>query len=186
MEGRRKMCKSQWSAKYRSMSLSQGTCRVRTLRKSTMQDLVVVGLIVEEILNVDVKCVKGTGAQNKGQGHRIKILAESVHLGISTLCKVWWLEVLHLRRSGTLTYIMSKSLQPKYRSRSPGQGICRVSTLRRSTLQGLMVVGLIVEEISNVDAKCVKVTGAQNIGQGHRVKVPAESVHLGKSLCKVW
>ena len=68
---------------------------------------------------------------------------------------------------------MSKSLQPKYRSRSPGQGICRVSTLRRSILQGLMVVGLIVEEILNVDAKCIKVTGAQNIGQGHRVKVPA-------------
>ena len=61
---------------------------------------------------------------------------------------------------------MSKSLQPKYRSRSPGQGTCQVSTLRRSTLQGLMVVGLIVEEISNVDAKCVKVTGAQNIGKG--------------------
>ena len=76
---------------------------------------------------------------------------------------------------------MSKSLQPKYRSRSPGQGICRVSTLRRSTLQGLTV-----EEISNVDAKCVKVTGVQNIGQGHRVKVPAESVHLGEALCKVW
>ena len=68
---------------------------------------------------------------------------------------------------------MSKSLQPKYRSRSPGQGICQVSTLRRSTLQGLMVVGLIVEEISNIDAKYVKVTEAQNIGQGHRVKVPA-------------
>ena len=31
-----------------------------------------------------------------------------------------------------------------------------------------MVVGLIVEEIANVDAKYVKVTGAQNIGQGHR------------------
>ena len=45
-----------------------------------------------------------------------------------------------------------------------------------------MVVGLIVEEISNVDAKCVKVTGGQNIGQGHRVKVPAESVHLGEAL----
>ena len=29
-----------------------------------------------------------------------------------------------------------------------------------------MVVGLIVEEILNVDAKYVKVTGAQNIGQG--------------------
>ena len=78
------------------------------------------------------------------------------------------------------------NLQPKYRSRSPGQGICQVSTLRRSTLQGLMVVGLIVEEISNVDAKYVKVTGAQNIGQGHRVKVPAKSVHLGEALCKVW
>ena len=51
-----------------------------------------------------------------------------------------------------------------------------------------MVVGLIVEEISksNVDAKCVKVTGAQTIGQGHPVKVPAESVHLGQELCKVW
>ena len=82
---------------------------------------------------------------------------------------------------------MSKSLQPRYRSRSPGQAICQVSTWRRSTLQGLMVVGLIVEEISNVDTKCVKVTGVQNIGQGHhRVKVHAESVHLGEALCKVW
>ena len=81
---------------------------------------------------------------------------------------------------------MSKSLQPKYRSRSPGQGICQVSSLRRSTLQGLMVVGLIVEEISNVDTKYVKVTGVQNIGQGHRIKVPAKSVHLGGALCKVW
>ena len=49
-----------------------------------------------------------------------------------------------------------------------------------------MAVGLIVEEISNVEAKCVKITGEQNIGQGHRVKVPAESVHLGEALCKVW
>ena len=64
--------------------------------------------------------------------------------------------------------------------------MCRVSTLRRSTLQGLMVVGLIVEEISNVDAKCIKVTGAQNIGQGHWVKVSAESVHLGEALCNIW
>ena len=35
-----------------------------------MQGLVVVGLIVEEILNVNVKCVKGTVAQNIGQDHR--------------------------------------------------------------------------------------------------------------------
>ena len=67
-----------------------------------MQDLVVVGLIVEEILNIVVKCVKCTGAQNIGQGHRVKIPAESVYLG-EALCKGPWLEVLHLRRSGTLT-----------------------------------------------------------------------------------
>ena len=66
-----------------------------------MQGLMVVGLIAEEILNVDVKCVKGTGGQNTGQGHRFKIPAKSVHIG-EALCKVCWLEVLHLRRSGTL------------------------------------------------------------------------------------
>ena len=59
-----------------------------------MQGLMVVGLIVEEILNVDVKCIKGTGARNIGQGHRVKIPAKSVHIG-EALCKVWWLEVLH-------------------------------------------------------------------------------------------
>ena len=53
-----------------------------------MQGLVVVGLIVEEILTVDVICVKGAGAQNIGQGYEVKILAESVHLG-EALCKVW-------------------------------------------------------------------------------------------------
>ena len=58
--------------------------------------------------------------------------------------------------------------------------------IEKKHFANLMIVGLIVEEISNVDAKCVKVTGAQNIGQGHRVKVPAESVHLGEALCKVW
>ena len=67
-----------------------------------MRGLMVVGLIVEEILNVDVKCVKGTEAQNIGQSHRVKIPAKSVHLR-EALCKVWWLEVLHIRRSGTLT-----------------------------------------------------------------------------------
>ena len=52
-------------------------------------------------------------------------------------------------------------------------------------MQDLMVVGLIVEEILNVDVNCVKGTGVQNIGQGNRVKIPAESVHLGEELCKV-
>ena len=53
-------------------------------------------------------------------------------------------------------------------------------------MQGLVVVGLLVEEILNINVKCVKGSGAQNIGQGLRVKVPAESVHLGEALCKVW
>ena len=42
-------------------------------------------------------------------------------------------------------------------------------------MQGLVVVGLIFEEIPNI--KCVKVTEVHNIGQGHQVKVPAKSVH---------
>ena len=53
-------------------------------------------------------------------------------------------------------------------------------------MQDLVVVGFIVDELSNVDTKCVKVTAAQNIGQGHQVKVYAESVHPEEALCKVW
>ena len=52
-------------------------------------------------------------------------------------------------------------------------------------MQGLVVVGLIFEEIPNINVKCVKVTGVQNIGQGHQVKVPAETVHR-EALYKVW
>ena len=43
----------------------------------------------------------------------------------------------------------------KYRSRSPGQGTCQVSTSWRSTMQDMVVVGLIVEVLLNI---------AQNIG----------------------
>ena len=57
-----------------------------------------------------------------------------------------------------------------------GQGTCGVSTLR-STMQGLVVEGLTVEEIWKGDVKGVKVNGGRNICHGHRVKVPAESVH---------
>ena len=45
-----------------------------------------------------------------------------------------------------------------------------------------MVEGLTVKDIWKGDVKGVKVNGAQNIGQGHRVKVPAKSVHLGEAL----
>ena len=93
-----------------------------------------------------------------------------------TVEDIWKGDVHGVKVNGACIYI----------SRSPSQGTCRVCTLRRSTMQGLMVVGLIVEEILNVDVKCVKGTGAQNIGQGHRVKIPPKSVHIGEALCKVW
>ena len=38
-------------------------------------------------------------------------------------------------------------------------------------MQGLVVVGLIVEELLNGDVKCVKVNAAENIGQEHRVNI---------------
>ena len=43
-------------------------------------------------------------------------------------------------------------------------------------MQGLVVVGLKVEEIWNVAVQCVKVTGVENIGQGHWVKVPVRTL----------
>ena len=42
-------------------------------------------------------------------------------------------------------------------------------------MQGLVVARLIVEKIWNVNVNCVNVNGAQNIGQGHWVNVPAKS-----------
>ena len=53
-------------------------------------------------------------------------------------------------------------------------------------MQCLVVVGLIVEEIWNVDVICVKVTAARNIGHGHWVKVSAELLHTEEALCKIW
>ena len=52
-------------------------------------------------------------------------------------------------------------------------------------MQGLVVVGLIFEEIPNINIKCVKVTGVHNIGQGHQDKVPVESVHREEVLYKI-
>ena len=58
-----KICKRHWSAKYRSRSPGQDTCRVITSRRSTMQGLVARGLTLEEIWNVDVNYVKVTAAK---------------------------------------------------------------------------------------------------------------------------
>ena len=49
-------------------------------------------------------------------------------------------------------------------------------------MQGLVVRGLALEELWNVDWK---VTGARNIGQGHWVNVPAKSGGQGDVSCKV-
>ena len=53
-------------------------------------------------------------------------------------------------------------------------------------MQGLVVEGLIFEETSNINVKCVNGTEVQNIGQGHRVKVSAKSVYREGALYKVW
>ena len=122
-----------WSTKSRSRSPNQGTSKVSTSRRSTKQGLDVEGLIVEEISNIDVKCIKVTAAQ--------------IYVKVTR----------------------SKNL--------PSQYIEKYYT---------RFGGCVFEEIWNVHVKCVKVTGAQNIGQGYWVKVPAESVHPGEALCKVW
>ena len=64
-----------------------------------MQGLVVVGLIFEEIPNINIKCVKVTGVQSIGQ--QVKVPAESVHR--EALYKVWWLKALQLRTYGRAT-----------------------------------------------------------------------------------
>ena len=52
-------------------------------------------------------------------------------------------------------------------------------------MQGLVVVRLIVEKIWNVNVNCVKVNGAQNIGQGHWVNISAKSGGQGDVSRKV-
>ena len=43
-------------------------------------------------------------------------------------------------------------------------------------MQSLVVVGLIFEEIPNINIKCVKVTGVHNIGQGHQVDLSSQYI----------
>ena len=49
-------------------------------------------------------------------------------------------------------------------------------------MQGLVVVHLIVWK---VNVNCVKVNGAQNIGQGHWVNISTKSGGQGDVSCKV-
>ena len=119
-----------------------------------MQGLVVVGLIFEETPKINVKCVKVTGVQNIGQGHQVKVSAESVHReeALYKVCKVEGLTVEDIWKGNVKDVVSQWSA--KYRSRSPSQGTCGVRTLRRSTKQGLMVVGLIVRDTERRRKMC--------------------------------
>ena len=52
-------------------------------------------------------------------------------------------------------------------------------------MQGLVVVRLIIEKSWNVNVNCVKVHGAQNIGQVHWINIPAKPLGQGDVSCKV-
>ena len=52
-------------------------------------------------------------------------------------------------------------------------------------MQSLVARGLTLEEIWNIDVNYVKVNGAQNIGQGHWVNIPAKSGGQGDVSSKV-
>ena len=67
-----------------------------------MQGLVVVGLIFEEIPNINIKCVKVTGVHNIGQVTRSRRHICRVHRE-EVLYKVWWLKALQLRTYGRVT-----------------------------------------------------------------------------------
>ena len=197
-----------------------------------MQGLVVVGLIFEEISNINLKCVKDTGVQNIGQGHRSRYLPSQYikkehytrfggwrpyswgHMeGRRKRCKRQWsakyrkvtelsylqslniVEKLYARFGGCRPYswgdiecqrkMCKRHWSAKYRSKSPGQDTCWVSTYRRSIMQGLVVRGLTLEEIWNVDINYVKVTAAK-----YRSRSPGQGIcrvsTLRRSFCKVW
>ena len=132
--------------KYRSRSPGQGTCQASGMRWSTMQGLVVVGLIFEEIPIINIKCVKVTGVHNIGQGHQVKVPAKSVHRDEVYIRFGGWRPYSWGHMEGWRKRCKSQ-WSAKYRSRSPSEGTWGVRTLKRSTMQGLMVIGLIVEEI---------------------------------------
>ena len=178
MERRHKMCKSHWGMKW-SRSLGQGTCQVSTSRRSTMQDMVVVGLIVEELSNINVKCVKYR-SRSPGQG-----TCQASRMRWSTMQGLV-VEGLIFEEILNINIKCVSHWSAKYRLGSPGQGTCQISTSRKSTIQGLVVEGLILEDIWKGDIRSVKVNGAWNVGQGHSVKIPAESLQWGEALCKVW
>ena len=68
-----------------------------------MQGLIVVRLIVEKIWNVNVNCVKVTGARNLGQSHWVNIPATFRRLGRCVMQGMMVVVELKLIRILTLT-----------------------------------------------------------------------------------
>ena len=145
MECRHKMCKSHWSMKYRSRSRGQGTCQISISRRSTKQDMVVVGLIIEELSNINVKCVKYR-SRSPGQGTcQASAMMWSTMQGLVVVGLIF-------EEISNINVKCVKGTGVQNMSRSPGQGTCQVRNregalykvwwLRsgRCVMQGIMVV----------------------------------------------
>ena len=120
-------CASPWSTKYRPRSPDQGTCKVRTLRRSTMQGLVVVGLIVEVISNVNIKRVKVTAA--------LYIQCRSRSMGQKSCCQ--YTEEKHYARFGCCRPYIWGDIERQHK-------MCQSHLMRRWVCAGLSVPVLTV------------------------------------------
>ena len=86
----------------------------------------------------------------------VAILIEEKHYARSDGCRPYsWGDIECQRK------MCKRHWSAKYRSRSPGQDTCQVSTSRRGTMQGLVARGLTLEEIWNLDVNYIKVTAAK-------------------------
>ena len=147
-----------------------------------MQDMVVVCLIVEELSNINIKCVKYR-SRSPGQG-----TCQTSRMTMQSLMA----EGLIFEEISNINVKCVSHWSAKYMSRSPGQGTCQIEKKHYTRFGGWRPYSWGDIECRRKmlrtwkgDIKGVKVNGARNIGQGHRVKVPAESVHW-EALCKVW
>ena len=174
------MCKNHWSAKYRSKSPGQGTCPVSTARRSSMLGL--VGCRSYSWGDMERRrklCQSHCRAKYRSRYLPSQYIRNKNYARFGSCRPYSWGDIERRHKMCQSHWSM------KYRSRSRDQDTCKVSTSRRSTNQGLVVISLIVEEISKVDVKCVNVIGARNIGQEHQIKEPTESIHW-EALRKVW
>ena len=106
-------CVSHWSATYRSRSPGQGTCRVSTSRRSTMQGLVVVGLKVEKIWNVNVNCQSHWSAKYRSRSpgqciSQVRRSGRCVMQGMTVVVEMWLIRILW-RKCRTSTLMLRRT-----------------------------------------------------------------------------